>query len=204
MGNEHKHSPKSYRIIACGALAREIIAVTELNGLDHFDVTCLPALWHNSPEKITPGVKSAIDEARREGFDKIFVAYADCGTGGALDRLCEAEDVHRITGPHCYAFFSGNKRFEDNADKDMRSFFLTDFLTRQFRTLIIEPYRLEEKPEMIALMFNHYEKLVYLAQEKDEQLQIDAQKAATFLGLTYEYRFTGYGDLTTELTRLKP
>lgn len=196
--------PKSIRIIACGALAREIIAVTQINGLSHLDVKYLPALWHNNPEKITPGVKAAIDEARAEGYSNIFIAYADCGTGGALDWLCEKEAVQRIKGPHCYAFFSSNETFKDNAHEDMRCFFLTDFLTRQFRTLIIEPYRLDEKPEMIGLMFNHYERLVYLAQEKNQQLQIEAQRAAKFLGLTYEYRFTGYGDLETQLVDLKP
>lgn len=189
------------RIIACGALAREIMAVTETNKLVNFDVTCLPALWHNSPDKITPGVKAAIDQARQDGFDKIFIAYGDCGTGGALDRLCAQENVTRIEGPHCYAFYSGLDQFAQQSDKDMRSFFLTDFLTRQFRTLIIEPYRLEDKPDMIELLFGHYQKLVYLAQTKDEQLQTDAKAAADFLGLSYEYRFTGYGALQSALIK---
>lgn len=187
------------RVIACGALAREILAVSELNELTQIDLDCLPALWHNSPEKIGPGVKAAIKKARAEGFSDIFIAYADCGTGGDLDKVCAEEGVKRLQGPHCYSFFSGNTDFEKNWEKDMSAFFLTDFLARQFDTLIIEPYKLRTHPELIEMMFSNYTKLIYLAQTEDIALESKAVEAAKFLGLQYEYRFTGYGELTNEL-----
>lgn len=195
------HVTKPIRIIACGALAREILAVNDLNDLTRFDVKCLPAIWHNHPEKIAPGVKEAINSARDDGFEHIFVAYADCGTGGLLDAVCDAEGVGRIAGPHCYSFFAGNDLFEKNWDDDMSSFFLTDFLARQFDTFIIKPYKLDTHPELIEMMFQHYTKLIYLAQTHDLKLQEDAKRAADFLGLEYEFRFTGYGDLASSLLK---
>jgi hypothetical protein len=186
-------------IIGCGAIAREILAVCEANGLDHIDLACLPAIWHNTPDKITPGVKDAIEKARAKGFERIFVAYADCGTGGILDRLCEEEGVSRIAGPHCYSFFAGNEDFAHRWEDDFISFFLTDFLVRQFEAFVIEPLGLDRHPELRDMYFGHYKKLVYLSQREDEDLQERAEKAAERLGLAYEYRFTGYGDLTSAL-----
>ncbi|TCN48806.1 uncharacterized protein DUF1638 [Shinella granuli] len=190
------------RVIACGAIAREVIAIREANGLSHIDLLCLPAIWHAHPEKITPGVEQAIAEARAEGFSRIFVGYADCGTGGLLDRLCEREGVERIAGPHCYSFFAGNEAFAAK-DDDVTSFFLTDFLARQFRAFVIEPLGLDRYPQLKDMYFGNYTKLVYLSQVEDEGLQQKAKEAADYLGLTYEYRFTGYGDLTGELLRAR-
>ncbi|WP_438747768.1 DUF1638 domain-containing protein [Pararhizobium sp. O133] len=186
-------------VIGCGAIAREILAVCEVNKLAHIDLTCLPAIWHNTPEKIAPGLKAAIDKARAEGFVRIFVAYADCGTGGLLDKLCEEEKVERIAGPHCFSFFAGNEAFQTGWDDDFTSFFLTDFLARQFEAFVIEPLGLDRHPELRDMYFGHYRKLVYLSQVEDEKLQEKARMAAQTLGLEYEYRFTGYGDLTPAL-----
>ena len=196
-GKERTNAEK-VRVIACGAIAREILAIRQANGLDHIDLQCLPAIWHAHPEKITPGVEQAIAEARNEGFSRIFVGYADCGTGGLLDRLCEREGVERIAGPHCYSFFVGNDAFAAK-DDDVTSFFLTDFLARQFRAFVIEPLGLDRHPQLRDMYFGNYVKLVYLSQIEDEGLQKKAREAADYLGLVYEYRFTGYGDLTTEL-----
>lgn len=190
------------RVIACGAIAREVLAIRHTNGLDHIDLLCLPAIWHAHPEKIAPGVEQAIKEARAEGFSRIFVGYADCGTGGLLDRLCEREGVERIAGPHCYSFFAGNDAFAAN-DDDVTSFFLTDFLARQFRAFVIEPLGLDRHPQLKDMYFGNYTKLVYLSQVEDEGLQQKAKDAADYLGLAYEYRFTGYGDLTGELLRAR-
>lgn len=193
---------KKVHIIACGAIAREILAVCEANGLDHVDLACLPAIWHNTPEKIVPGARTAIAEARDRGFSRIFIAYADCGTGGLLDRLCAEEGVGRIEGPHCYSFFAGNADFAARWDEDMTAFFLTDFLARQFEAFVIEPLGLDRHPELRDAYFGHYRKLIYLSQQEDLDLQEKAKAAAAFLGLDYEYRFTGYGDLTPALTAL--
>lgn len=197
MTQKRKNSEK-VQIIACGALAREIVAICELNRLDHVTVRCLPAIWHNRPERIAPGVEEAIGVARRAGFDRIFVAYAECGTGGALDRVLERENVDRIAGPHCYSFFSGNDDFANRGD-DVTSFFLTDFLARQFDAFVTEPLGLDRHPELREMYFGNYEKLVYLAQTDNPELSAKACAAADYLGLVFERRFTGYGDLASSL-----
>ncbi|CAN7330927.1 DUF1638 domain-containing protein [Neorhizobium sp. LjRoot104] len=186
-------------VIACGAIAREILAVSRQQGLGHIDLNCLPAIWHAYPQKIVPGLEKAVAEAREAGFEKIFFAYADCGTGGDIDRLCEREGIARIEGPHCYSFFAGNDAFAAKADDDLFSFFLTDFLARQFEAFVIEPLGLDRHPQLKDVYFGNYRKLVYLSQEEDKVLQEKARGAAEYLGLEYEYRFTGYGDLTQAL-----
>ena len=187
------------RVIACGAIAREIVALVERNHLDHVDLQCLPAIWHSYPHKIAPGMEAAIAEARAEGIERIFIGYADCGTGGALDAICEREGIERLTGPHCYSFFAGNADFAAGWDEDFTAFFLTDFLARQFEAFVVVPLGLDRHPELLESYFGNYTKLVYLCQQKDPALEEKARAAAAFLGLEYEYRFTGYGDLATEL-----
>jgi hypothetical protein len=189
---------KPIRVIGCGAIAREILAICEANGLDHIDLICLPAIWHNYPERIAPGVRDAIRQARITGFEHIYIAYADCGTAGTLDRVCEEEGVERIAGPHCYSFFAGNDKFAQ-WDDDIDAFFLTDFLARQFDTFVVGPLGLRKHPELRDVYFGNYRKLVYLSQQEDPALQQKAREAAELLGLQYEYRFTGYGDLAEAL-----
>lgn len=184
------------RVIACGAIAREVIAICRANALSHVDLVCLPAIWHVFPEKIAPAMREAIAEARSEGFSRIFVGYAECGTQGELDKICTEEGVERIGGPHCYAFFSGNDGFLANTDNEFTAFYLTDLLARQFEAFVIEPLKLEKHPELKQMVFGNYTKIVYLAQTDDAELQKKAKWAADYLGLDYEYRFTGYGDLT--------
>ncbi|MFB9947296.1 DUF1638 domain-containing protein [Rhizobium puerariae] len=196
---KERSTGEKVHVIACGAIAREILAVCSQQGLDHIDLNCLPAIWHAYPQKIVPGLENAVAEARAAGFGKIFFAYADCGTGGEIDRLCEREKIARIEGPHCYSFFAGNEAFAAKADEDLLSFFLTDFLARQFEAFVIEPLGLDQHPELKDMYFGNYRKLVYLSQQEDQTLQEKARAAADYLGLVYEYRFTGYGDLTQAL-----
>lgn len=179
-------------VIACGALAREIAAVTR--GMGHIRLQCLPATLHNRPERIAPAVRAAI-HAGRGRYGRIFVAYAECGTAGALDAVLAEEGVGRLAGPHCYAFFSGVEAFLAAGDADMRSFFLTDFLARQFEALVVEPLGLDRHPELRDMYFGAYERVVYLAQTDDPALDAAAEAAAARLGLAYERRWTGYGDL---------
>ncbi|MCK8782423.1 DUF1638 domain-containing protein [Rhizobium sp. NTR19] len=191
---KERSTSEKVHVIACGAIAREVLAVCRQNNLDHIHLNCLPAIWHAYPQKIVPGLEQAIGEARDAGFSRIFLAYADCGTGGGIDELCRREGVERIAGPHCYSFFTGNERFAER-DDDVFSFFLTDFLARQFEAFVVEPLGLDRHPQLKEMYFGNYRKLVYLSQEEDEALQRKALEAADFLGLEYEYRFTGYGDL---------
>jgi hypothetical protein len=186
-------------VIACGALAHEIIALRDQNGWDHIALTCLPAILHNSPEKIPEAVRAAVTKWR-EHYDQIFVAYADCGTGGLLAQLCADLGVEMIAGPHCYSFFEGNAAFAQR--DEITAFYLTDFLTRQFDAFVWKPLGLDRHPQLREMYFGHYEKLVYQAQTEDPALTEKARSCADRLGLAFERRFTGYGDLATALGAL--
>ncbi len=190
-------------VIACGALARELVALVEMNGWRQLDIQCLPAIWHNTPEKIPGGVRDAVRKARDAGrYRQIFVAYGDCGTGGLLDKVIEAEGVERIDGPHCYSFFSGNEVWKTHED-EISAFYLTDYLARHFDALVWKGFGLDRHPELRDMMFSNYTKVVYLAQTEDHHLKELAQQAAAKLGLDYEYRSTGYGDLALAMKSLK-
>ncbi len=186
--------------IACGALAREIVALKRLNGWDALDIECLPPELHNRPEKIPAAVKSAIDGARGR-YARIFVAYADCGTGGQLDAVLAAEQIERLPGAHCYEFYAGTAAFAELAGAEPGTFYLTDFLVRHFERLVIEGLGLDRHPELLPQYFGNYTRLVYLAQLDDAALSAAAEAAATRLGLRYERRPTGYGDLAPGLAR---
>ncbi len=190
--------PERVLLVACGALAREILALKTLNGWRHMDVKCLPATLHNTPDKIPGAVQAAI-RAGRETHDRVLVLYGDCGTGGALDRVLAAEGVERIAGPHCYAFFSGTESFAQAAEHEFTAFYLTDFLAKNFETMVIRPLGLDRHPELRDAYFGHYDRLIYLAQSKNPALEQKAREAAERLGLDYVYRFTGFGDLATLL-----
>lgn len=181
-------------VIACGALAREIGGLIGRNGLGHIALKCLPANLHNTPDKIPEAVRQAIRQAR-ETYGRIVVGYADCGTGGRLDQVCREEGVERLPGPHCYAFYTGVEAFMAQGDQDMRTFYLTDFLARQFEAMVIEPLGLDRHPELRDAYFGHYERVVYLAQTDDPVLTAKAEAAADRLGLAFERRFVGLGDL---------
>ncbi len=181
-------------LIACGALAREVVDLIRLNHWTHLGVTCLPAIWHNTPQKIPEGVRRKIRD-NRDRYEKILVLYGDCGTGGELDRVLEEEGAERIEGPHCYAFYSGVESFNAQADEDPTCFYLTDYLVRHFDRLIIQGMGIDRHPELLPMYFGNYTKLVYLAQTEDSELQADAEAAARKIELEYEYRFTGYGEL---------
>ena len=189
------------RVIACGALAREILAVLRADGLDHVELACLPADLHLRPERIPDAVEAAVAEARAAGAARVFVAYADCGTGGLLAARCAALGVEMIPGPHCYAFFDGVERFGARGDAEMRCFYLTDFLARQFDAFVWRPMGLDRAPELRDMLFGHYETLVHLAQTEDPELDRLAREAAARLGLRHERRVTGYGDLAAFLAR---
>jgi hypothetical protein len=195
-------SPEPVRVIACGMIAREILAIRGYLGLDHIDLMCLPAIFHHYPDRIAPAVDKAIEQARREGFEHVFVGYADCGTGGELDRICDKHGVSRIAGPHCFSFYTGNDVFERRHDEDMTSFFMTDFLARQFEAFLVKPLGLDRHPELRDMYFGNYQKLIYIAQTDDPELSRKAEEAADFLGLEYERRLTGYGDLIPALADL--
>lgn len=191
----------SVLLIACGALAREILDLKAANGWDHLDLTCLPAKLHLYPDQIVDEVRRAVTK-QRDAYDSIFVVYADCGTGGQLQTACDALGVEMVEGPHCYSFFEGNEVFARRGESEIAAFYLTDFLVRQFDAFVWKPMGLDRHPELRDMMFGNYEKLVYQAQTDDPALTEKAQECAARLGLAFERRFTGYGDLTGVLARL--
>ena len=189
-------------VIACGALAREIMALKKQLGVARIDLHCLPAGWHNTPQYIAEGVRARIEQAKREGYERIFVAYGDCGTGGRLDEVLREHGVERLPGAHCYAFLSGTEDFMSRLDEYARSYFLTDYLVRHFDALIWKGMMLDEHPELVKDCFGNYEKLIYLAQTDDPALDEKAREAARRLGLAYERRLVGMGDLETAMRKL--
>lgn len=187
-------------VIACGALAREIIAIRDANHMTHLDLQCLPAILHNTPQHIPALVEEAV-LAARDRYETIFVAYADCGTGGLLRKTCDRLGVGMIEGPHCYSFFAGNHSFAQHGEG--ANFWLTDFLARQFEAFVIKPLGLDRHPELRDMYFGNYEKLIYLAQVDDPALTEAARQAADYLGLEFERRATGFGDLAVSIAALK-
>lgn len=188
-------------VIACGALANEILAITRANGLSHVELQCLPAQLHNRPDKIPDAVRRAIHTAR-PAYRHILVGYGDCGTGGLLDKVIAEEGVERIEGAHCYAFFAGLEIFDEEAEAAPGTFYLTDFLARHFETLVVRPLGLDDHPELRDAYFGNYTRLLYLEQAPDPAIEARARAAAERLGLAYAFRPTGYGLLETALGRL--
>ena len=179
-------------IIACGALAKEIVELQRLNGWSHIGIQGLPAELHNRPEKIPAAVEAAIEKYRDE-YDQLFVAYADCGTGGALDRLLQRYGIERLPGAHCYEFYAGAETFAALSKHEPASFYLTDFLARHFERLVKKGLGLDRHPELMPEYFGNYKRLVYLSQTESAQLETAAREHADYLGLAFEHRHTGLG-----------
>ncbi|MCX7301433.1 MAG: DUF1638 domain-containing protein [Rhodobacterales bacterium] len=190
----------SVLLVACGALAREILDLKAANNWSHLDLQCLPAILHNTPQDILPAVEAAIAR-HRPAYETIFLVYADCGTGGLLQVACERLGVQMIQGPHCYSFLEGTAAFA--ARDEMTAFYLTDFLVRQFDAFVWRPLGLDRYPQLRDTYFGNYEKLVYQAQTDDPALTARARDCADRLGLAFERRLTGYGDLATALSNLR-
>jgi hypothetical protein len=190
----------SILVLACGALAREVLAVVRLNGWTHVDVTCLPAKLHLRPQLIAGAVDAKLRELAPR-YERTFVAYADCGTGGQLDRVLDAHGAERLAGLHCYATFAGREPWETLQAEEPGTFYLTDFLARHFDALVVRPLGLDRHPELAEDVFGNYRRLVYLAQTEDDVLDAAARAAAERLGLEYKRCFTGYGELAPALTQ---
>jgi hypothetical protein len=188
----------SVLVIACGALAHEIVALKRLNGWSALDIQCLPPELHNRPEQIPAAVRAAIAEARPR-YAQMFVAYADCGTGGRLDQVLREEQIERLPGAHCYEFYATAEAFARLAEAEPGTFYLTDFLVRHFDRLVIAGLGLDRHPELRQDYFGNYRRLVYLVQSPDRDLSAQARAAAAKLGLAYEEHLTGYGELASGL-----
>lgn len=185
-------------VLACGAIAREVLAVVRLNGWTNVTVRCLPAKLHSRPETIAPAVDAKLSELDGR-YERVFVAYADCGTSGALDEVLARHGAERLAGAHCYELFAGPGTWDDLQREEPGTFYLTDFLTRHFDALVVRGLGLDRYPELLGDVFANYRRVVYLAQTDDPALRGRATAAADRLGLPLEVRLTGYGDLHPEL-----
>ena len=181
-------------LIACGALARELVAITSQFPEGAVDLTCLPASWHNHPDRIVPGLRRKVNALRRRGR-RVAVVYGDCGTGGGIDAFLTAENIPRIPGPHCYEMFLGESAFNDEMDRELGTFFLTDYMVRHFERIVMQGMGLRSHPELRDMYFAHYKRVLYIAQTRDPGLEAKAERAAAELGLAYECRFAGFGRL---------
>jgi hypothetical protein len=193
--------PRGTLIIACGALANEITALKRANQWTDVQVQCLPPELHNRPERIVPAIRAQLREQRAR-YDSVFIAYADCGTGGMLDVLLREEGLERLPGAHCYEFFAGRATFAELQDAEPGTFYLTDFLLRHYDRLVTRGLGLDRHPQLAQEYFRNYRKLVYLAQNPAPEAEQQARDIATRMGLGFEYRRTGYGELGTRLTAL--
>ena len=186
-------------VIGCGALAAELVELTRRAGLPAMDLACLPASLHNRPERIPGAVQARIRRARADGYDRVFVAYADCGTGGVLDRMLEEEGIARLEGAHCYEVYAGRAAFAALHDAAPGTFYLTDYLVRNFERLVVRGLGIDRHPELLPVYFGNYRRLVYLAQQDDAMLTAGAEAAADHLGLAFERRLVGLGELAASI-----
>ncbi len=192
-------APERLLVLACGALAREVLAVVQANGWEHVDVHCLPAQLHSTPRLIPQAVDDALTGAAAR-YDRVFVAYADCGTVGALDEVLARHGAERLPGAHCYAAFAGPAEWAALQDEEPGTYYLTDFLVRHFESLVVRPLGLDRHPELVQDVFRNYRRVLYLAQTDDPTLLEQARACAAALGLAFECRPTGYGRLEGSLS----
>jgi len=189
---------KPVLVIACGALAREINALKQSHGWEHIDMKCIDAKLHFRPEKIGAAVRERIAR-HRDQYERIYIGYAECGTAGEIDKIIEEEGIERLPGAHCYQFFAGASVFDELADAEPGTFYLTDFLVRHFRSLVVTALKLDQHPELRDAYFGNYTRVVYLSQTHDEALLAGAIAAAEYLQLNFEHKHCGYGELETSL-----
>ena len=185
-------------VIACGALAHEIVWLQRLNNWNQIELQCLDAELHNRPKLIPQKLRDKIQENLGQ-YQSIFVAYADCGTGGEIDRVLEEENIERLPGAHCYSFYATEERFSELAEQELGTFYLTDFLVEHFDRIMIKGLKLDRHPELRDQYFAHYTRVIYLSQRQDTELEAKAKVAAEFLGLGFRHLHTGYGDLDSSL-----
>ena len=177
-------------LLACGALARELLALKRLGGWDHVAIECLPSNLHNTPGDIPDAVRTKLEKVK-DSYDVVFVAYADCGTGGRLDAVLEEYGIERLPGAHCYEFYAGVERFAEVHEMEIGTFYLTDFIVRQFDAIVIRGLGLDRHPELRSVYFENYQRAVYLAQTDSPELTAKARRCAEQLGLEFEIHFTG-------------
>jgi hypothetical protein len=181
-------------------LAKELLDVVGRNRFANIRVECLPAILHNTPEKIPHAIRERLEVAT--DFDRVFVAYGDCGTGGLLDQVLDEFGAERLPGAHCYQFYAGGNLWQEMQDAEPGTLYLTDYLARHFDRIVWQGLGLDRWPELRDDYFANYTRVVYLAQIESAELGAKASEAARRLGLRYEMRLVGYGDMERTLVEI--
>ena len=194
-----KHK-KDILIIGCGALAHEVREIIKLNDWDNVRLQCLNADLHNTPKILPAKIKESIDSNIND-YSKIFLAYADCGTGGLIDLILKDYDIERLDGAHCYEFYSGSSVFEELSEKEIGTFYLTDFLVKNFDRLVVDGLGIQKYPALKEEYFKNYKNVVYLAQKQDNVLELKARECADYLNLEFSALFTGLNNLENQLSK---
>jgi len=194
-----KHK-KDILIIGCGALAHEVREIIKLNDWDNVRLQCLNADLHNTPKILPAKIKESID-SNINNYSKIFLAYADCGTGGLIDLILKDYDIERLDGAHCYEFYSGSSVFEELSEKEIGTFYLTDFLVKNFDRLVVDGLGIQKYPALKEEFFKNYKNVVYLAQKQDNVLESKARECADYLNLEFSALFTGLNNLENQLSK---
>jgi hypothetical protein len=190
---------KAVALLICGALGKEVKTIVDQRGWD-LDIYGVPAMHHFYPKKIVEAVDRKLDELST-AYHQVVVVYGDCGTAGALEPILERHGAVRVRGPHCYEMFAGAD-FERITDERPATFFLTDWLVRNFERAVVRGLGLDRYPELKPVYFQNYTDLLYLAQFTDTRLVAKAQEIAEYLGLPLEVRPVGFGELETRLAEL--
>lgn len=191
---------KEILIIGCGAIAHEVKEIIRLNNWDNVRLQCLNADLHNTPKILPKKIKEAIDSNLND-YSKIFLAYADCGTGGLIDLILKDYDIERLDGAHCYEFYSGSSVFKELSEKEIGTFYLTDFLVKNFDRLVIDGLGIQKYPSLKEDYFKNYKNVVYLAQKQDNVLESKARECADYLNLEFSTLFTGLNNLENQLNK---
>ena len=191
---------KDILIIGCGAIAHEINEIIKLNNCNNVSLQCLNADLHNTPKRLPTKIKETIESNLKE-YSKIFLAYADCGTGGLIDSMLKNYDIERLEGAHCYEFYAGSSLFKDLSDREIGTFYLTDFLVKNFKRLIIDGLGISKHPSLKDEYFKNYKNIVYLAQKHDNDLELKAKDCANYLNLEYSVHYTGLGNFEDQLNK---
>ena len=191
---------KEILIIGCGAIAHEVREIIELNNWDNVRLQCLNADLHNTPKILPAKIKESIDSNIND-YSKIFLAYADCGTGGLIDLILKDYDIERLDGAHCYEFYSGSSVFEELSEKEIGTFYLTDFLVKNFDRLVVDGLGIQKYPALKEEYFKNYKNVVYLAQKQDNVLESKARECADYLNLEFSALFTGLNNLENQLNK---
>jgi hypothetical protein len=186
--------------VICGALGKEVKDIVDRRGWD-VDIYGVSALLHLYPNRIVDELRQKL-HALRPRYQQLVVVYGDCGMTGKLEPVLDEVGAARVRGPHCYEMLAGEELFARVSDERPGTFFLTDWLVRNFDRAVIRGLGLDRHPELNQMLFGNYEAVLYLRQVPNPRLGMKAESIASYLGLPLEIRDVGLGELEDRLAEL--